>query len=339
MTGDEEESLAQPVSNGSRTGEHRASYLESLRSGPPPTNEYVLNFAFFSFVAFVIIQSVFSIIANSQSMLADSEAMSIDALTYLFNLWAEQLKKGPPSKKELRHTPAVRAYKRELKRLYLELVPPAISLVALISITVITLREAISTLWGEVDGNDQEDVSIQIMLLFSGGNLLLDVMNVTCFARAHSAFGLEAVRKEHKSLQDSWRGTGETTALLQDSLNDRSVSYTIEEESEEKQGGDLINLNMCSAWTVRWNEIWLLSGLSLTLLLQHICADTLRSTAVLVAAAIATAIPSIEGSVADSSAAIAVSVIILISLIPLAHGLLWTCVKIYNLQRNPITEG
>ena len=34
------------------------------------------------------IQAVFAIIANSESMLADSEAMSVDALTYLFNLCA-----------------------------------------------------------------------------------------------------------------------------------------------------------------------------------------------------------------------------------------------------------
>lgn len=33
-------------------------------------------------------QAIFAIIANSESMLADSEAMSVDALTYLFNLCA-----------------------------------------------------------------------------------------------------------------------------------------------------------------------------------------------------------------------------------------------------------
>jgi hypothetical protein len=33
-------------------------------------------------------------------------------------------------------------------------------------------------------------------MLFPGLNLLLDVVNVTCFARADSAFGLDAIRRE-----------------------------------------------------------------------------------------------------------------------------------------------
>jgi hypothetical protein len=53
------------------------------------------------------VQTVFALIANSsEAMLADSEAMSVDAFTYLFNLWAERIEKnhnwkwlicGPPN--------------------------------------------------------------------------------------------------------------------------------------------------------------------------------------------------------------------------------------------------
>ena len=68
---------------------------------------------------------------------------------------------------------------------------------------------------------------------------------------------------------------------------------------------------------------------------QHVCADTLRSIAVLVAAATAFLIPSIEGSTADSVAAVAVSFIILGSLLPLLQGLVLTVVQIYALSRNP----
>ena len=63
-----------------------------------PSNEYVLNVAFFSFVSFLILQAVFAIIAHSQSMLADCEAMGVDALTYLFNLLAERLSTELPPK-------------------------------------------------------------------------------------------------------------------------------------------------------------------------------------------------------------------------------------------------
>jgi Co/Zn/Cd efflux system component len=40
-----------------------------------PTNEYVLNVAFFSFFGFMILQAVFALMVNSESMLADTEAM------------------------------------------------------------------------------------------------------------------------------------------------------------------------------------------------------------------------------------------------------------------------
>lgn len=70
--------------------------------------------------------------------------------------------------------------------------------------------------------------------------------------------------------------------------------------------------------------------------LKHVCADTLRSTAVLVAAAIATFIPSVPPEKADSVAAVAVSVIIFGSLIPLIQGLIITAMQVYQLHQNPL---
>lgn len=42
-----------------------------------PTNEYVLNVAFFSFLGFTAVQTGFAIAANSAAMMQDSEAMVI----------------------------------------------------------------------------------------------------------------------------------------------------------------------------------------------------------------------------------------------------------------------
>ena len=70
---------------------------------------------------------------------------------------------------------------------------------------------------------------------------------------------------------------------------------------------------------------------------QHVCADTLRSIAVLVAAAIATIFASIDGAIADSLAAVAVSIIILISLVPLIEGLILTALQIHQHHRNPVS--
>ena len=83
-----------------------------------PTNEYVLNVAFFSFLGFTLVQTGFAISAKSSAMLVDSEAMFVDALTYLFNLLAERLKHRPYSEKEKRMPADLRHYRRRLSRLY-----------------------------------------------------------------------------------------------------------------------------------------------------------------------------------------------------------------------------
>jgi len=67
---------------------------------------------------------------------------------------------------------------------------------------------------------------------------------------------------------------------------------------------------------------------------QHICADTLRSTAVLIAGGIACAFNSVSSERADSWAAIAVSITILMSLVPLLRGLFVTARQIIIESKN-----
>jgi Co/Zn/Cd efflux system component len=62
------------------------------------------------------------------------------------------------------------------------------------------------------------------------------------------------------------------------------------------------NLNMCSAYT-------------------HVVADTLRSIAVIIASALAEFVPDVTPEEADATAAVVVSFLILLSLLPLLHGL------------------
>jgi hypothetical protein len=77
-------------------------------------------------------------------------------------------------------------------------------------------------------------------------------------------------------------------SLLRDGENQQSNGNA--DPSEQM----LVNLNMCSAWTVsssviERNPVLAKSRLTFELppTFQHICADTMRSTAVLVAATIA----------------------------------------------------
>jgi Co/Zn/Cd efflux system component len=234
---------------------------ENGRSSSKPTNEYVLNVAFYSFVGFMSVQAVFALIANSEAMLADSEAMSVDAFTYLFNLWAERIKKEPQSGHD--SSVVLHNYRQELRRLYLELIPPAISVATLIVVTVFTLRDAVKTMQGSESGEEDQDVDISIMLFFSGLNLLLDVVNVTCFARADSAFGLNVIRHKgvgfSESIRESLRTSSSSNADENSNLLplagsevelETATTTTSFASSPSGQPNDLVNLNMCSAWTV-----------------------------------------------------------------------------------------
>ena len=224
------------------------------------TNEYVLNVAFWTFLGFLLLEAVFAIIAGSQSMLEDAEAMSVDAITYLFNLCAERIKNRPYSAKELEMPVALRDYRRERLRLYLELVPPLISVVTLIIVTVLATQDAIEDLTCDITDDDcggDDDVDVNIMLWFSGANLLLDLVNVGCFARANQAVGISI------AVQDYTESTRYAVEDMQHTLEMEGL--LLKDETEDDDGSEasydfngkhvvhhvLVNLNMCSAWTVR----------------------------------------------------------------------------------------
>ena len=214
------------------------------------SNEYVLNVAFWTFLGFLLLEAVFALIANSQSMLEDAEAMSVDALTYLFNLCAERVKHRPYTAKELEMPEAVREYKREMTRLYLEVVPPLISVTTLIAVTVYAVEDAVESLCQPKDV-PAEDVDVSIMMWFSGANLLLDLVNVTCFARAGQAFGLATLKREAAPTRFSMRGSSNTLAMQIETQQLLSVEACESGEADVFPGPNLlVNLNMCSAWTV-----------------------------------------------------------------------------------------
>jgi Cation efflux family len=158
----------------------------------------VQNVAFVSFLTFATVQLFFAIFyAKSQSLMTDCAAMYVDVLSYVINFWAERLKHGPTklSPRQLR-----------LQRLYLELIPPFLSVVTLVAVTVLALQTAIETLIQEAeaeatrnkgldnnddkDDDDDEDPDLSIMMAFSGLNLILDLVNVGYFVKADQAIGI-----------------------------------------------------------------------------------------------------------------------------------------------------
>ena len=63
---------------------------------------------------------------------------------------------------------------------------------------------------------------------------------------------------------------------------------------------------------------------SVVVSVQHVFADTLRSIAVILASVLATFVPSITSEEADAGAAVIVSILIALSLIPLFLGMIQT---------------
>lgn len=316
------------------------------------SNEYVLNFAFLSFVVFTTLQFFFALVARSHSMLTDCAAMTVDCVTYLFNFWAERQKHASSSgivRGDEQHLLSAyeRHYRKKLRLLLLELAPPFISVATLAGVTVFALKAAIRILRDTDENHKRAQPDLFLMLLFSGINFVLDGVNVLCFARADQAKGLsegfevamhpdeyvitheeERQTKSHEN-QHQHTGNSQPTTTIDEKTHlispttPESVDDTtsIEESDEESSNSNAnnkkrgLNLNMCSAWT-------------------HICADTLRSIVVLIAAGFAYLFPDILSPAdADSWGAIVVSVIIIISLFPLIEGLYVTSWELHYLRK------
>ena len=273
-------------------------------------------------------------------MLTDCAAMTVDCVSYLINFCAERLKHRPSTRTDThtgeRLSAHERHYRKKMRLLILELAPPFISVSTLVAVTVIAIDQAITILMDKNLADKGPQPNLFLMLLFSSLNFVLDGVNMLCFSKADKSNGqlwegltaamhpkdyCDKCKAKHEPPCDNTPDgivASEKTHLLTDK---DAPTLSMEEESEEEDNGSDgsqssrgLNLNMCSAWT-------------------HICADTLRSIAVLIAAGFAWLFPSIlTPADADSYGAIVVSIIIIISLGPLIEGLYFTAWEIYHLH-------
>ena len=212
------------------------------------SNNDVLGIAFYSFLGFTIVQISYALRANSSAMIADSAAMFVDAGTYLCNMLAERLKSQTPTDDEKGLSPHDLQLRIKLQTLYLELFPPLVSVVTLLYVTVTTFKGATFTLMhrDQQEENTTDQPNLKVMMVFSAMNLLLDIVNVTCFARAQYAV-LTPLNFETRN---------EKTPLISN-IDETLASTSIETifADDELSDTDPMNLNMCSAWTVRLFEI------------------------------------------------------------------------------------
>mmetsp|Transcript_49118 Transcript_49118/g.104470 ORF Transcript_49118/g.104470 Transcript_49118/m.104470 type:complete len:348 (+) Transcript_49118:111-1154(+) len=310
-----------------------------------PSNVYLLNVAFYSFAVFALGQMFVAVlIAKSQAMVGDSAAMVIDSLTYLFNSHAERIKNISLQEKD---DESLSEFEKELRRLgrtrqrlWLEILPPLCSVMTLICLTIYIIFDAMNTLSVQNldDGTSTTDSEpdIGVMFFFSALNLVLDIMNMTCFARAKHAFGFAVIDKDrhryrfaydgslHNEFADNMRvrseidlsgldddelGCSENYCSISEGDNKSNILQTSLENAKPQE----VNLNMCSAYT-------------------HVFADTLRSTAVLLAAGLSYTFKVGTPAVVDAIAALAVSLIILFSLGPLLNGIFHAWVQLRHLS-------
>eukprot|EP00559_Dactyliosolen_fragilissimus_P008440 CAMPEP_0184865304 /NCGR_PEP_ID=MMETSP0580-20130426/17618_1 /TAXON_ID=1118495 /ORGANISM="Dactyliosolen fragilissimus" /LENGTH=402 /DNA_ID=CAMNT_0027364445 /DNA_START=45 /DNA_END=1253 /DNA_ORIENTATION=+ len=333
------------------------------------SNEYVLNFAFFTFFFFMLTEAFFAItIARSEAMLADAMAMSVDAFTYLFNMVAERLKHFPIHKrKNISFEEA--SQRRQIFVLYLELIPPLISVSALIIVSAFSLKDAIKTILRLNPAEPARDEpNINMMLLFSALNLILDILNVTCFQRVEhfskslmKSLGIDSKRRRIRDTRVDG-DISETTHLTHG--NNHSYGIVCENDQSECSVGsssdilgnvvfkvpeDFLEEDECLSneypGIIVENDIKCkciegdssTSGtnlddndlnLNMCSAYTHVMADTLRSIAVLITATIAHIFTEINPAQADASACIIVSLIILFSLGPLFVGMSKTISKL-----------
>ena len=195
------------------------------------------------------------VIADSEAMVADSAAMMVDALTYLFNWYAERQKQIYKIKLEGQEessnnnntnhvsptTSSLLLYRKYT--LQLEIIPPLLSVSTLLMVTFIVFKEATEVLILDIklhqDESLQTDPNIRIMMIFSVFNLFLDILNMSCFASAKHALGYETTIKgeddDHNTSKD--RQEVETMRSLLDD-HDHTISSTLATLVEEEDNED-----------------------------------------------------------------------------------------------------
>ena len=288
--------MSQNGDNSSSQTSNQHVDLDLDKFSSPPSNKKLLCIAFVSFQSFAMVQLGAAIYAGSEAMLGDSIAMMVDALTYLFNLIAERQKEVYASKLQQQNksscaiTPFTRSRMVLKYRKYtyqLELIPPVLSIATLLIVIGLVMKEAVHTLILDFqrDASLQSDPNVNLMMGFSVFNLILDLVNVGCFASASHALGYKtdpAATDDPNDGDETDKATNKThevdervdASAKNDSENDcdydpgetKSDGFSVEAPYDAENRslqlhdyddrfrgdkvGDSTNLNMCSAYTV-----------------------------------------------------------------------------------------
>jgi hypothetical protein len=146
----------------------------------------------------------------------------------------------------------VRALEYKKYTYQLEFVPPLISVITLLIVTVFVLRTSIRMLIldSKRDVSLQADPNVSLMMLFSFLNLLLDIVNVGCFACAKHAFGYKTSIDNHNQTKNNDHDRNLTFDYNDDdddnnnnhSYHDEGSNHHHHNNNNEDDGGCIIEI-------------------------------------------------------------------------------------------------
>lgn len=153
-------------------------------------------------------------------------------------------------------------------------------------------------------------------------------MNVFCFARAKHLAGYNTESEGNQTDYNTVEGR-------------LSLSASEEDDDDDDVEDTRVNLNMVSVldYACPLSHTTLNSFSAQCSAYTHVFADSLRTIAVLVTTITAELVDGLTPEVADSSAAVFVSIVILLSLLPLVKGIFKTAYELRTLSRQMESIG
>ena len=170
----------------------------------------------------------------------------------------------------------------------LEVAIPTFSVVCLLGVTLYVTVDAINVL-SDTSGH-QEEVNVVYLYGFAAGNLLVDALSSYVFfmdGAGKSVFYTQVVSKYYEDV--TLDNSGPETRITEETISSSN--------SNSQMNVSKVNLNMISAFT-------------------HLTGDSMRTLSVFIAAFVST-FAGIPSQICDAWAAVAVTVTIVIMVIPL----------------------
>jgi Co/Zn/Cd efflux system component len=278
---------------------------------PRLSNQALLEISLCLFLVFVIAEIVGAFASTSLSLLGDAACMSVDIATYIGNAYVEWLKTSYG-------TVSVTF------RYYIDVVIPAISVTALLGMTVYITIDATQVLYAPPA---HDTVDIRYLYAYSTANFVIDMIcSVLFYCNRNNVF-TEQLDLPRLSLDTTISLDDEREfGYLDDDSEPSTPLHHLYQASSSSTGRDpskrsgCCNLSNTADYPTLAHHLHSHHGgrknLNMISAFAHILGDTLRTISMF-AAAVASTWTGIDGDVCDAGAAVVVTITILVICWPL----------------------